>query len=328
MRILLTGAKGFMGQTLGVSLLAAGYDVRATSRRPNQDKPHCLQDIGDWVLMDLADGNTDWSYAVDGVDVIIHLAGRADSMARESDDALLMYRRINTKGTERLAQTAAAAGVKRFIYLSSIKVNGERTARGKNGAWQRFSEEDLPRPEGAYATSKWEAEELLQRIAANSGLEVVILRVPLVYGPGVHANFLRLMRAVKRRLPLPLAQIKNLRSYLYVGNLCAAILTCAKHPKAAGRTYLLSDDDVSTPVLIRSIAASLGVRARLFSIPEPLLRTAGVLTGTASIVTRLLDSLLIDSSRIRRELHWLPTYDMREGLEATSAWFLQKQGVT
>ncbi|MCI0400581.1 MAG: NAD-dependent epimerase/dehydratase family protein [Gammaproteobacteria bacterium] len=325
MRILLTGAKGFIGRAVGASVIAAGYDVRATSRDPDHYKSQTDREIKDWIALDVADEKTNWSHAVEGVDVVIHLAGRVHIMGREARDALAEYRRINTQATEHLARSAAARGVKRFIYLSSIKVNGEHTRRGEDGDWQRYSEKDPARPQDAYGISKWEAEQALQRIGATSKLETVILRVPLVYGPGVKANFLRLLRIVKLGIPLPLGRIRNLRSYIFVGNLCDAILICVRHPAAAGRTYLLSDDDVSTPELINRIAASLRLRARLFSVPVSLLRTAGMLTGTASIVARLLDSLLVDGSRIRRELQWSPTYSMREGLEATSTWFLQGQ---
>jgi nucleoside-diphosphate-sugar epimerase len=254
------------------------------------------------------------------VNAVVHLAARVHTLRETAADPLAEYRRVNLDGTRRLAAAAARQGVSRLVFVSTSKVNGEASARP-------FTESDSPRPEDAYARSKWEAEQALARIGQETGLGYVILRPPLVYGPGVGANFGRLMRWVARGVPLPLGAVDNRRSLLYLGNLVDAIRVCLDHPAAGGRTYLLSDgEDVSTPELVRRIAAALGVAPRLFSVPVPLLRLAASTIGQRQEIERLVGSLQVDSARIRRELGWSAPATMREALAETARWFRTSTG--
>lgn len=305
-RVLVTGANGFAGQALCPWLENAGWTVRKAVRATRQG---CIAvgDIG---------ANTDWRAALDGMDAVAHLAARAHIMQDTALDPLAAYHAVNCAGTENLARQAAQAGVKRLVYLSSIKVNGESTLA------RPFHAVDAPHPQDPYGVSKWEAEQALQRIATETGLEIVILRPPLIYGPFVKANFLRLMKLIARGLPLPLGMVNNRRSLLYLGNLADAIRVSLVHPAAAGKTYLLSDGDpLSTAELVRCLAAALGKPATLLPVPPALLRLAGLLTGKRAEVARLLDSLEIDSSAIRHELGWQPPYTLEQGLTATAAWY-------
>ena len=209
------------------------------------------------------------------------------------------------------------AGLRRFVFISSIKVNGEQTTSGP------FTESDVPRPDDAYGMSKWEAEQALWETAGRTGLEVVVLRPPLVYGPGAPGNFNRLLRFIRRGIPLPLASIRNQRSFMYVDNLCDAIQECLQHPAAAGRTFLLSDgEDISTPELIRLLSQYLGRRSRLIPFPPALLEAGAKVLGFRGEAERLLGSLRVDSSAIRETLHWNPPYPLREGLRATAQAYL------
>jgi len=262
---------------------------------------------------------TDWTRALQGVDAVVHLAARAHVMQDSAADPLAAYRGINVLATHALARAAAQAGVRRFVYVSSIKVNGESTGAP-------FSELDVPQPQDAYGRSKWEAEQSLREIATTTRLPVVILRPPLIYGPGVKGNFLSLLRAIDRGLPLPLAAIRNRRSLLYVGNLADALVLCLEHEAAAGQTYLVADDTVSTPDLVRQIAQALDRPARLVFVPPLLLRMAGAALGKSAAVARLLGSLEIDSSRIRRELGWLPRTGIAQGLGETARWYHRHPG--
>lgn len=233
---------------------------------------------------------------------------------REVADPLAACRLVNVNGTRRLAEQAAAAGVRRLVYLSSVKVLGERTPD------HPFNEASLPAPEDPYGQSKQEAEQELQEVAAKTGLEVVVLRPPLVYGPGVGANFMRLMRLVTRGLPLPIASIRNRRSLIDVRNLASAIEACLTHPGAAGRTFLVSDGEAfSTPQLVSMLAAGLGVPDRSWPLPPGLLRFAAKCAGLEAQASRLLDSLVVDDAAIRRELGWAPPYPAAEGLRDTAA---------
>lgn len=234
-------------------------------------------------------------------------------MDDRTQDSLALYRATNTEATLNLARQAAQTGVKRFVFISTIKVNGE-------GRDAPYRETDAPAPEDAYAISKWEAEQGLVRIAQETGLEVVILRPPLVYGPGVKANFLRLMQGVQKGWPLPLGAIRNKRSLLYLGNFVDAIRVCVEHPAAAGQTFLLDDGQaVSTPELIHAVAEAMDRPARLISVPMGMLQLAGALLGKRAAVARLASSLWVDSSLIRTRLGWMPPYSMEAGLAATVA---------
>jgi len=313
-RILVTGASGFVGSALCPALDAAGYPTRRAVRKGSEQG----QSPGESVSVGQIGASTNWAEALHGVECVVHLAARTHVLGETASDPLSAYRRINVEGTRRLAEQAAAAGARRLVFLSSIKVNGERT-----GA-QPFTEDDHPKPEDAYGTTKWEAEQMLREIEGKTRLEVMILRPPLVYGPGVKGNFLRLLRLVARRWPLPLASVRNQRSMIYVGNLVDSILACIRAPAATGRLYLVSDGtDISTPELLRSVAEALAVSPRLFSVPPSVLMLAATLLGQRAEASRLLGSLQANSSRIRRELGWRPRYTMEEGLAATARWFLE-----
>lgn len=312
MRFLITGANGFVGKPLCSELLRRGKVVRAAVRSPSS-----LVENVEVAVVSSIDGKTDWSDALRGVDAVIHLAARVHVMKDTAIDPLAEFFKVNLFGTSNLAQQAARAGVKRFVYVSSIKVNGEQTMGS-----QLFSESDEPNPQDPYAISKWRAEQDLRRIAQETGLEVVIVRPPLVYGPGVKGNFIRLLAAIDRGIPLPLAGANNLRSLVYVGNLVDALIGCATPPAAAGQTYLVSDgNDVSTAMLVEMIAQALGCKSRAFYFPPVLLRAMAAVLGRADQIDRLFDSLRINDEKIRRELAWSPPYTLEQGLRATAEWY-------
>lgn len=310
--VCVTGAAGFIGRALCGRLAREGYRVRAVVRR----------DAGGWpagieaVELGEIGADTDWGAVLAGVRCVVHLAGRAHRM-NEGGEAAQACHRANAEATAALARAAARAGVRRLVFASSVKVNGESSDPGRP-----FREQDAPNPADDYARSKWQAEQALGRVAAETGLEIVVLRLPLVYGPGVKANFLALLRAVDRGLPLPLGRVDNRRSLLYLDNLVDAILLCLAHPAAAGRTFLLSDgDDVSTPRLIRVMARALGRRPRLLPLPVAWLKRLGRWTGRAAAVERLTGSLAVDGAAIREQLGWRPACSAEEGLRRTCEWY-------
>lgn len=314
MKICVTGAFGFVGQALCAELLRNGQSVRGTLRQPG-GRSALLEGV-EPIVVGTINATTDWRAALGGCSAVVHLAARVHMMRDDAHDPLALYRETNTEATLNLARQAAEAGVKRFVFISTIKVNGE-------GRDTPYREIDVPAPADAYAISKWEAEQGLQRIAVDSGLEVVILRPPLVYGPGVKANFLRLMQWVQKGWPLPLGAIRNRRSLLYLGNFVDAIRLCIEHPDAAGQTFLLDDGEaVSTPDLIRALAHAMGRPARLLAVPVGVLELAGALLGKRAAVARLTGSLYVDSSLIRSRLGWMPPYTMRQGLDVTVAALL------
>lgn len=313
-RVLLTGAAGFVGRQLAHQLITSGYQVVGVVR--NSDQVLQINDLVTSCLIKTIDPHMMFNDELFGIDTIIHLAARVHVMSEVAKDPLEEFRRVNLRGTETLARHAALAGVKRFVLLSSIGVNGE------NSGDRPYTELDQPNPHNPYSVSKYEAELALKEIAKQTGIEVVIIRAPLVYGPDNPGNFLSLLGIVSKGIPLPLAKVQNNRSLIYVGNLVDALTVCAAHPAAVGRTYLISDgEDVSTPELIRRIAAALDVSARLFSVPIPLMRLAGKLTGKSSVVNRLTGSLTVDSLKIRQELGWVPPFTVDEGLAETALWY-------
>lgn len=313
--ILVTGATGFVGYTLCRRLLAGGWLVRGTMLASENQlslapgvKPVIIEPIG---------GETSWKESLAGIDTVIHLAARVHIMSDSSTDPLAEFRKVNVDGTARLAREASKAGVKRFVFISSVKVNGEEHSLP-------YKSDSPPKPSDPYGISKWEAELALRNVEAETGLEVVIIRPTLVYGPGVKANFLKMMSVIRKGIPLPLASIVNSRSLIFVGNLADALAVCAEHPGAGGKTFLVSDgEDLSTPELIRRTARALGVPARLIPFPPILIRLAGNVTGKSPLVNRLLGSLTVDSSFIRSELGWTPPFVMDEGLRETADWFLK-----
>ena len=259
----------------------------------------------------------DWSTALRGVKVVLHAAARVHVMKESAGDALATYRRVNVEGTLGLARQAALAGVRRFVFLSSIKVNGESTT-----ADRPFTRADIPAPEDAYGISKAEAECGLFAIGRETGMEIVVVRPPLVYGPGVAGNFVRLLRWVERGVPLPLGAIDNRRSLVAVENLVDLLVRCLDHPGAAGEILLVSDgEDLSTTELIRRMAAALDTSPRLYPVPVKLLRLIGRATAQSTLVGRLVDSLQVDSAYTCERLGWTPPIDVAAGLRQAGQWY-------
>jgi nucleoside-diphosphate-sugar epimerase len=300
--VLVTGASGFIGRAACAAFAKRGWQVRAAVRA------RATIEGAQTVL-----GSLEQGWPVDGMDVVVHLAGIAHQLHGKAAEST--YHALNCEATERLASAAIQAGVRRFVFLSSIKVNGERTPIDRP-----FHASDTPQPEDRYARSKRDAERALAGLSGK--MEVVVVRPPLVYGPGVRANFLRLVRLVDRSLPLPLGAIRNRRSLIYVGNLADLIVAAASAPAAAGRTLLAADgEDLSTPQLVSEIARALGTPARLIGVPVGLLRLGGALTGRRAEIGRLVDSLVVDASDTRERLGWRPPFSVREGIADTVRWY-------
>lgn len=317
---LVTGASGFVGTALRRKFHFANIDFSSAVRTLDSvqntqnhfGQIHVIGDLG---------SNTCWSKALEGADAVIHLAARVHVMNDTASNPLQLFREVNTAGTLKLAEAAANAGVRRFIFLSSIKVNGEFT----NG--RPFDETMPAAPQDPYAISKHEAEQGLRKIAENTSMEVVIIRPPLIYGPGVKANFLRLLYWVDRGIPLPLAKIRNQRSLVAVDNLVDLLFTCLNHPAAANETFLVSDgEDLSTTELVRCIAKHMGRPDRLFSLPQTLMNFSASLLDRRPIVDRLSNSLQIDSSKARQLLQWQPPMSVDEAIGKTIDWYLQNKG--
>ena len=308
--VLVTGANGFVGQALCPAMAAAGFKVRRAVRGGSMLGATVVGDIGP---------DTDWAKALTDCVSVAHLVARVHVTRNGTTDPQAAFRAVNVDGTLNLAHQAAKAGVRRFVFLSSIKVNGA-------GRDEPYLDTDPPVPQDPYAISKWEAEQGLQEIATETGMEVVILRPPLVYGPGVKANFQRLVNAVAKGWPLPLGAVDNRRSLLFLGNLVDAIRLCLEHPAAAGQTYLVSDgEDVSSPELVRRLARAMGRPARLLPVPPAWLRLLGHLAGRGADAERLLGSLVVNSSRIRRELGWSPPFGLDAALAETVREYLHRQ---
>ncbi|MBS3947101.1 MAG: SDR family oxidoreductase [Dethiobacter sp.] len=307
-KTLVTGATGFVGGRLLQRLSREdGRAVVAAVRSVNAALPAGVAT----VLVDGLGPATDWSPALEGVVAVVHCAARAHVMKELAVDPLTVYRQVNVEGTAHLARQAASAGVRRFVFLSSIKVNGEFTEVG-----QSFTANDAPAPEDPYGISKHEAEQLLRQIAAETGMEVVIVRPPLVYGPGVKANFQSMMRWLARGVPLPLAAVtKNRRSLVALDNLVDLIMTCIDHPAAANQTFLVADgEDVSTAELLLRMARAMNSKARLLPVPVWLLELAASLLGKRDVARRLCGSLQVDISHTRQRLGWAPPIGLDEGL--------------
>ena len=306
MTTLVTGANGFLGSALCTRLLRDGTSTRGVVRSLSSQ----TTDVKTLVVGGLS-SVTDWTVAVADVDQVVHLAARVHVMKDKSADPLAEFRRVNVDGTTNLAFQAAAAGVRRFVYLSSIKVNGEFTEVG-----HYFSADDAHAPEDPYSVSKHEAEQALLQIAIDTGMEVVIIRPPLVYGPGVKANFESMMRWLVHGVPLPLAAVtQNRRSLVALDNLVDLIITCLSHPAAANQTFLVSDgEDLSTADLLRRTGVALGHPARLFYIPPSVLKISAQVVNKLGIYQRLCGSLQLDISKTRRLLGWTPPVSVDEGL--------------
>lgn len=307
MKILVTGANGLVGRALCWALDQCGYQVIRAVRKSMTPWEVPVGDL---------DENTDWGDVLSSdIDVVVHLAGQVPASEGVRETAVHQYHQVNTQGTANLARQCAQRGVRRFIFVSTVKVLGE----GKD---EPYRADDMAMPADAYAISKWDAEQALKQIGAETGMEVVILRPPLVYGPGVKGNFLRLLQAVDKRRPLPLGAIQNRRSLIYLGNLVDVIRLCVTHPGAAGKSFLVSDgEDVSTPELIRRIATALGRRPLLVPVPVSWMRGAGGLLGKREAVERLAGSLAVDILPLQEALGWRPPYTMQAGLAATAKWY-------
>jgi nucleoside-diphosphate-sugar epimerase len=318
--ILVTGANGFVGAALTAELVRRYPGaVRATVRRA---VAQALPGVDYAVTHGLAP-EADWTPALAGVTAIVHAAARVHVMRERAADPLAEFRRVNVAGTLRLAEQAAAAGVRRFVFVSSIKVNGEATPKERP-----FTAGDEPRPLDPYGISKHEAEQALRALAARSGLEVVVIRPPLVYGPGVKANFFAMLKWLARGVPLPFGAIHNRRSLVAIDNLVDLLVRCVEHPAAANRTFLVSDDeDLSTTDLLRRLGAALGRPARLIPVPEQWLVLLARAAGGAQLAQRLCGSLCVDIGETRRLLDWSPPIDVDEGLRRTVEAFLREARV-
>ncbi len=310
MSLLVTGANGFVGRELCRKLIRRHFSVRAVTRAVSM--PMC--DIQPTVI-NIIDGFTNWSAQLIDVNTVIHLAARVHVMSDSSADQLSIFQKINVDITLNLARQAAAAGAKLFIFISSVKVNGESTP-SKAG----FTEADTANPQDDYSRSKHEAEQGLRQLSAETGMEVVVIRPPLVYGPGVKANFAALMRAVQRGCPLPLGAVHNQRSLVALDNLVDFIITCITHPQAANQTFLVSDgQDLSTTELVRGMAEAAGVPSRLLPVPVWALQAGASLLGKGDVVQRLCGNLQVDISKARSLLGWVPPVSVEEGLRRAMA---------
>ena len=307
MKILVTGASGFVGQHLVRSLKQQGVCVVGVGRKPITSDADMF-----FLVPDFANINA-WAEPLVGCTAVVHLAARVHVMQDKTVNPLAEFRKVNVDATLNLAKNAAQAGVKRFVFISSIKVNGERTEISRP-----FTEEAEVNPQDAYAVSKSEAERCLLQIAQQTGMEVVIIRPPLIYGAGVKANFASMMRVVKHGLPLPLGNIQNKRSFVHVGNLVSLIAKCIEHPKAANQVFFVSDGhDLSTTELLQACAKASGVKARLFSVPLRLIEMAAAILGKRGVMQRLCGNLQVDISKARNLLDWEPPISVEDGLKAT-----------
>ncbi len=313
MRILVTGANGFVGRALCRNLTQDGHDVRRAVRAHDG--------LENTVEINEMTSGAKVQEALSGVECIVHLAGRAHFLGRVNQDTEAAYKETNVQFTKRLALFAHNAGVRRLVFISSIKVCGEESKDGP------LTEEAAPSPVDLYAISKWEAEQALREIEKETGLEVVIIRSPLVYGEGVKANFLKLLSAVRLGVPLPLSLLVNKRSFIYLQNLVSALSACATHPRAAGETFHISDNESLTlPYLVGELARAMGRKTRIFPCPKWLLKSFGRTFGRQQQIGSLVNDLEVDSSHIRRVLEWSPPFDFQQGIQKTVEWFLRNAG--
>jgi len=312
--LLITGANGFVGKPLCGELLRQGHSVRAAVRSASLQ----VENV-ETVSIGEINGETDWTDTLLSIKVVIHLAARVHVMKDTAIDALAEFRRVNVEGTLNLARQAVEAGVQRFIFISSIKVNGEGTLLG-----HPFTAEDQPAPVDPYGISKREAEDALRQLASDTGMEVVIIRPPLIYGPGVKANFQSMMRWLDKGIPLPLGAINNQRSLVALDNLIDLIVTCIHHPAAANQTFLAGDgEDLSTSELLQRMSAALGQKAWLVPMPGFLLAWGAALVGKQAMAQRLCGSLQVDISKARDLLDWKPPVHVDEALRKTAHYYMK-----
>lgn len=314
-KVLVTGASGFVGEALVLKLLVdKKFSPIAAARGVTR-----LHGLCPVVPFDLTHAKV--LPALDDVQVVIHAAARVHVMNETAGDALAEFRKVNVEGTVKLAEYAAASGVRRFIFISSIKVNGESTFPGKP-----FKADDHPNPQDPYGVSKYEAEEALKQLGHVTGMEVVIIRPPLVYGPGVKANFLNMLSWLNKGIPLPLGSIRNQRSLVAIGNLVSLIVTCIDHPRAANQTFLVSDgEDLSTTQLLRRLSKALGKHARLLPLPEWMLKVTASTLGKQAVAQRICDSLQVDISKNLELLGWAPPINMDNAMRQTAGHYLDNK---
>lgn len=308
-KILVTGATGFVGRNLVPALILAGHDVLCAVSQ-NVDWLQAKQ-----IVINKLELQPDWSTVLQGIDIVIHLAARVHIMQDNTKSPLDEYCKINSIATKNLAEQAAQYGVKRFVFLSSIKVNGEFTLESAP-----FTEDSLTQPTDPYAQSKLYAEQYLHSISQNTGMEIVILRPPLVFGPGVKANFLKMLQLVNRGWPLPFGKINNKRSFVFIDNLVSAICTVSTEPKAANQIYLIADDDSwSLSNLLSFLAKEMNSKARLFAIPGVLFSFK--LLGLNKLSSRLFGSLEVSNHKLKSQLGWIPPVTSADGLARTAKWY-------
>lgn len=322
-RVLVTGADGFIGARLCGILQNNRTEVQAAVRTTE----HITQAVGytpsdkiQYCSSGSIGPETEWGNILDDVDVVVHLAARNSDTTQQAK-GMESFRRINVNATENLARQSASAGVRRLIFLSSVKVNGEYSST-HGETYRCFSEQDQPAPKDPYSVSKWEAEQALERVSVDTGMEMVIIRPPLVYGPGVSGNFLKLMKIVRSGIWLPLGGISNRRSMIYIDNLVDFIQCCIEHPAASGNLFFVSDmHDISTSELLSRLSILMHRPPRLFGVPQSLVKAAGRISGKQGITDRLLNSLQVDTSKASGVLDWTPPVMMEKGLEETVNWF-------
>lgn len=306
-KLLITGATGFIGKRLVKACIAKKYNIRIAAR---QDTTRVFESCVDHCLISDISANTNWVPAVEGCHVVVHTAARVHVMNEKASDPLAEFRRVNVDGTLQLAKQAIAQGVRRFIFISSIKVNGEETTESK-----AFKADDPVNPTDAYAISKYEAEQGLLKLSAETGLEVVIIRPPLVYGPGVKGNFQRMLQWLKRGIPLPFGALKNKRSFVHIDNLIDLIICCVGHPNASNQIFLVSDgNDLSTTELLQKMSYELGKSPRLLPVPSGLLKAVTTVLGKKGMAQRLCGSLQVDIAKTQLLLNWQPVVKMADGL--------------
>ena len=317
MKILVSGGSGFVGRALCSSLIKKSEIVKTALRSTNN-----RIEGAEVVVIDNIDAHTNWTEALHGAYVVVHLAARVHMINEESADPLFEFRRVNVDGSLNLARQAEEAGVRRFVFISSIMVNGECTDLG-----HPFTADQIPVPSNPYAVSKYEAEMGLRALSEETGMEVVIIRSPLVYGPGVKANFLSMMNWLRRGIPLPLGGVtKNRRSFVFIDNLVSMIIACIKHPAAANQIFLVSDgEDLSSSGLLERMALALGLPSKLIAVPTALIVLGARLIGRSDISQRLCGSLQVDIRKTKDLLGWSPPVSMDEGLRQTAAHFLKIQ---
>lgn len=307
-KILVTGANGFVGTSLSETLRNRGISFTSAVRRMTKDFQVAVGDLTE---------NTDWSGALSDCGAVVHLAARVHVMDDKSNDPLAAFRAVNVEATLNLARQAALAGVKRFVFVSSVKVNGEETSG------EPFTAFDQPMPLDPYGQSKLETEIALRVLASTTDLEIVIVRPPLVYGPGVGANFFRLMQLVKLGVPLPLGAICNRRSMVSVENLVDLLIVCCNHPDAVGQTFMVSDDcDVSIPILLRMLSGAMGKKILLFPVPSKIIYGCSALIGKSAAANRLIGSLQVDIGHTKNVLKWSPPAALEKSLQKTVTHFL------